>query len=74
MTGTLRSDLHRVGAGLSVRFTFSVGRLEAEWQPRPPTKREWDRVIDKYRDARNVFMVEVGRQLGGTVLCVEVGP
>jgi hypothetical protein len=71
---TLRSDLHRVGSGLSVRFVFASGGMEAEWQPRPPTKREWTRVIESYRGARNQFMVEVGRHLGLSVLCVEVGP
>lgn len=71
---TMRSDLHRVGAGLSVRFNFDPGRLDAEWQPRPPTKREWLRVIDAYRTARHLFLAELGRRMGGAVLCVEVAP
>jgi hypothetical protein len=71
-TTTMRSDSHRVGAGLSVRFSFDADRLNAEWTPRPPTKREWKRVIDAYRAARHLFLAELGRRMGGAVLCVEV--
>lgn len=40
----LRSDWHRVGAGFSVRFAFSGERFDAQWRPRLPTRREFERV------------------------------
>jgi|GEM_PF-4493947 len=43
---TTRSDWHRVGAGLSVRFTRQHERFDAEWTPRLPTAREIKRVAD----------------------------
>ena len=70
----LAGDWHRLGAGLAVRFTYGAGRFDAEWKPRPPTKREWKRVIDAHRVARHGFLAELGRRRGGTVLCVEVAP
>jgi hypothetical protein len=68
---TMTSDLHRVGAGLSVRFTFAAERFDAEWQPRCPTKREWKRVIDACRAARHLFLAELARRMGRPVLVVE---
>lgn len=72
----LASDWHRVGAGLSVRFSFKPTALQlgAEWNPRPPTRREWKRVIERYRSARDKFLGVVAGQLGGAIACVEVGP
>lgn len=68
----MSSDLHRVSAGLAVRFTFTADCMNAEWTPRPPTKREWKRVINAYRAARHQFLAAVGEKVGGAVLCVEV--
>lgn len=69
---TLQSDWHRLGAGLSVRFSLDPGRLDAEWRPRPPTRRELHRVLDRYREARGVFMAEIAAQIGAEVLLVEM--
>jgi len=69
---TMLSDWHRVGAGLSVRFTMTAKRLDAEWGPRLPTKREMKRVIERYRAARNQFLAAVGARMGGPVICLEV--
>jgi len=68
----VQSDWHRVGAGLSVRFRFDGDRLDAEWRTRPPTKREWKRVLSAYRRARDAFLCAVGEGIGGVVLCVEL--
>jgi hypothetical protein len=68
----LQSDWHRLGAGLSVRFHLDPGRLDAEWRPRPPTRRELHRVLDRYREARGKFLAEISQRIGGEVLCVEV--
>lgn len=68
----LRSDWHRVGAGLSVRFAIAHGRIDAEWLPRMPTKRELRRVIDRYRIARHEFLSAVAGEMGGTVVCLEL--
>ena len=72
MNAPMRTDWARVGGGFSVRFSLNAGRLDAMWLPRVPTKREFRRVLDRYRDARGVFLAEVGRRIGGTVACVEL--
>jgi hypothetical protein len=68
----LRIDLHRLGAGLSVRFHLDPGRLDVEWRPRPPTRREVPRLLDRYRRARGVFLVEISQRIGDDVVCLEV--
>ena len=67
----LQSDWHRLGAGLSVKFHLD-SELEVEWRPRTPTRRELDRILDRYRKARCEFLAEVAQRLGGDVLVVEV--
>lgn len=69
----LRSDWHRLGAGLRVQFSMCNGRFECEWQPRRPTKREWQRLDGPYRAARDIFLRELAQRIGGQVVCVEVG-
>lgn len=68
----IQSDWHRLGAGLSVRFRLADGQINAEWHPRRPTKREFKRLVDRYREARNLFLTEVGRARGVPVLCLEL--
>lgn len=70
----LVSDWHRLGAGLSVRFTLRGERIEAEWRPRLPTKREQRRILDRYRAARDAFLAAYGREIGGRVAVLEVTP
>jgi hypothetical protein len=67
-----RSDWHRVGAGLSVRLELRTGQVHVEWMPRTPTRKEWRRIEDRYRSARNTFLAEVARELGRDVVCIEV--
>lgn len=74
------SDWHRVGAGFSVRFATGpsagveacVTRLDVEWSPRLPTRRELRRVADRYRGARSHFIADLAARLGGCIVCVEV--
>lgn len=73
MSTAIRSDWHRLGAGLSVRFELARGQMSGEWAPRTPTRREWSRIEDRYRRARDAFLADVGRRLGQSVLCLEVG-
>jgi hypothetical protein len=68
------SDWARVGAGLAVRFTLTGERLDAIWNPRPPTRQEWPHVIDGYRPARDRFLAEVAQASGREVLCLELLP
>lgn len=69
----ISSDWHRLGAGLSARFHLrSPQRLDVEWLPRLPTKREWKRVDERYCNARNAFAQAVARQTGRDILLVEV--
>lgn len=68
----MQTDWHRVGAGLAVRFTMAGERFDAEWKPRPPTRREMRRVIDRYRGARDLFLAHVGQQRGAPVLVLEM--
>jgi hypothetical protein len=69
-----RSDWHRVGAGLSVRFSCTVGRVDAEWVPRTPTPPEWREVQGQYRQARDQYLVEVSERLGlSAIVVVELG-
>ncbi len=71
----MASDWHRVGAGLAVRFRVRGERFEAEWLTRPPTKREWKRVSQRYRQARSAFLAPLMGQHGsGPVLVLEVTP
>ena len=72
MTGPIHSDTHRLGAGLSVRFTLTPDRLDAEWTPRTPTPVEWRAIQSSYRQARDAFMREVGQRMGRTVIVLEV--
>ena len=76
----LTSDLHRVGGGYSVQFFIRNGRggsprFEAEWSPVMPSARELRRKVDltKYRKARELFLQELARHVGGNVLCLEAG-
>ena len=68
----MQSDWHRLGAGLSVRFRLAGGCINAEWQPRLPTKREFKRLLDAYRAARNLFLANVGQACGASVRCLEL--
>lgn len=71
-TPLLVSDWHRVGAGLSVRFSLRGEMLQAEWRTRPPTKREWRRVMVRYRQARGSFVAAVEKSTGRTATVLEV--
>ena len=68
----MSGDWHRVGAGLSVRFTLRASHFEAEWRPRKPTKREFKRILNSYRRARYLFLDELARRNGRNVLCLEL--
>lgn len=68
----LHSSLHRVGAGLSVRFAYVDGRLDATWHPRLPTRREMRRVVDRYRAARDGFLVQIAESTGRSMAVLEV--
>ncbi|MCK6432043.1 MAG: hypothetical protein L6Q68_03280 [Aquabacterium sp.] len=68
----LGSDWHRVGLGLSVRFSVDGDAMGAEWRPRMPTPRECRRTLDAYRRARNLFVAELARNLNRTILVVEL--
>lgn len=70
---TLASDWHRVGAGLSVRFTLrNEHQLDAEWLTRPPTRREKKRVFERYRQARDAYAAEIHRRTGLRVMVLEL--
>lgn len=70
------SGPHRVGANLIVCFRVGGAptALQAEWSPRPPTAREWKRVIGRYRAARDAFLLAAFGSRGGTVAVLEVAP
>jgi hypothetical protein len=68
----LRSDWHRAGAGQSVRFDLRGQRLDAEWRPHLLTKREWKRMIERYRIARDEFLCVMAAERFRTVLVLEV--
>lgn len=69
----LGSDWHRVGAGLSVRFSLTGdGGMDAEWVPRLPTRREFRRIERAYRTARDKFLQELAERRGATILCLEL--
>jgi len=67
-------DWHRVGAGLSVRFRLHDGRIDAEWIPRFPTLQEGRSTLDRYREARNLFLADIAQRTGVAVTCVELKP
>jgi len=70
---SLRSDAHRLGAGLSVWFEVHGGRnLDVEWHPRMPTAREFRRIAARYRTARNSFVSEVASRTGMSTAIVEI--
>ncbi len=67
------SDWHRVGAGLSVRFTLrNEHQIDAEWLTRPPTRREKKRVFERYRQARDAYATEIHRRTGLRVMVLEL--
>ncbi|MPM64118.1 hypothetical protein SDC9_111004 [bioreactor metagenome] len=54
---------HRVGAGFSVRFTYSPPHLvSAEWSPRVPLRREMKRIHARYCAA----LAQFARKLADT--------
>jgi len=61
-----------VGAGFTVQFSYWNGQVDVRWAPRPPSRYELSRVLDRYRGHRHAFLVDIGQLLGGTVACVEV--
>ena len=67
----ISSDWHRVGAGLSVRFSLRAEQLDAEWRTRPPTKREWKRVLERYRAARDAFAAYMAARRGVRIVVLE---
>lgn len=67
------SDWHRVGAGLSVRFSLSPAGVDAEWTPRcPRDKTEFFSVRAAYRVARNAYLTEIAKRMGRPLICLEV--
>ena len=78
----LISDLYKVGGGYSVRFTFTpkstdkiIDRFQCEWHPNLPANRDMRRKvsIEKYRSARNQFLEDVAKRMGGALLCISLG-
>ena len=67
------SDWGIVGRGLSVRFSIAgAGTIEAEWLPRrPKDKAEFLQVRDRYRAARNEYLVELAKRTGRQMVLVE---
>lgn len=72
MSALTVSDLHRLGAGLSVRFSLRDGKVHCAWTPRAPTRTEARRLLPAYRRARAVFALDLAQRLGGAVVVVEV--
>ena len=68
----MASDMHRVGGGFAVRFTLTADRIDVEWSPRLPTKREMRRVLPRYRAARDAFVAALAATRGVTALVVEM--
>lgn len=70
----LSSDWHRVGSGLAVRFSMaSEGELQAEWLPRKPrNRREFLRVQDRYRIARDAFATALAQERGYNIIVLEI--
>jgi hypothetical protein len=71
-TPPLRSDWHRMGAGLSVRFELAGGAFSAGWSPRVPTRREFRRMVDRYRNARNLFIAHIAARGGASIAVLEM--
>jgi hypothetical protein len=71
---TLAGDYARVGLGYSCAFTLRGQSLECNWQPHIPTPATLRKIIDigKYHESRHIFLTAMAKQLGGTVLCLEV--
>lgn len=74
----LYSDKTMVGLGYSVRFELHVGpdalpgRFDVEWSPRMPRGRDGRRVLERYRQARDRFLSDVGKRLDLTAIVAEV--
>ena len=71
----LASGWHRVSAGLSIQFPADQGGIFLDWQPRPPSRREWKHCIGAYRAARSLFLKDLLEIRGGPLLWSDVdGP
>ena len=70
----LTGDLHRVGGGYSVQFSTRNGRLECRWTPDMPSQLDLRRKVDmmRYEAARESFIVELQRCMGGPVAVISV--
>jgi hypothetical protein len=68
----------RVGRRFKVAMTIPAVRpgealvLNVEWMPAVPKRRLNKRELADYRRGRDAALAEVGRLIGGNVLCVEV--
>ena len=73
-TPTLASDYVRVGFGYSCAFSLRGEAFNCYWLPDIPPPATLRKIIDsgKYHESRHFFLTSMAKQLGGTILCVEV--
>ena len=69
MTPFLDQAPRAVGSGYMVAFRFVGGRLDAIWEPRPPTLK--GQMLRRYRQARTIFLKRASAELGCSIMCVE---
>lgn len=71
---SMASDWHRITRVFAVRFDLRDGQLTVEWKPRVPKPQEKAKTLNRYRKARDEFLVAYAERTGATVGCVELLP
>jgi hypothetical protein len=77
MSKSIQTDLQRVGLGYSVRWILHENMTtECVWHPRQPVCRDARRILKAgvYRRVRDQFISDVARELGVSVMCLELAP
>ena len=69
------THIARLPHGFRVRFTWSAGGLQVEWEPDVPrikSRRQWRKFFEAYIAARHEFLRTVATSLGINIGIVDV--
>lgn len=70
----MASDLHRMDEKYSCRFDIKDGEIRCNWYPKMPKPKRLRCIVEsnKYLSARQVFLTEMSRRMGGALVCLEI--
>lgn len=56
----------------SAEFTFDGGQMACGWEPRIPNRKQAEKLIGPYREARARFVADLAADLGVGVAILEI--